>query len=166
MDYDKAALHWIEKDKNTVKMKKEDLILDIEQFLNKHNTCALATACDDFVRCTPIEYNYYNSNFYLFSEGGLKFKALKDNKHVCLAIYDEYKDFGALMGMQVTGIAEMVEPFSNEYIQICEIKKIPLEVMKKLPEPMNLIKIKPTVIDYLNAQLKKEGYGTRQQITL
>src|SRR5574344_1472290 len=137
LDYEKASLHWIEKDKKTKKMNQEELQNEIEQFIKVHNTCALATACDEFVRCTPIEYIYYLNCFYLFSEGGLKFKALKDNKNVCLAIYDAYSGFGNLGGMQVTGIAQIIEPFTEEYDQICAIKKIPLEVMHKLPEPMN-----------------------------
>jgi uncharacterized protein YhbP (UPF0306 family) len=88
----------------------------ITDFINKHNTCALAVANGDFVRCTPIEYNYMDGSFYLLSEGGLKFKALKDNKNVCLAIYEEYKGFGKLNGLQVTGMADMVEPWSEEYL--------------------------------------------------
>ena len=38
--------------------------------------------------------------------------------------------------------------------------------MRKLPEPMNLIKIVPTVMDFLDSDLKKEGYGIRQQLIL
>lgn len=56
MDYQKAASYWEEKD--TVKMEKSKLIQEVEEFIASHNTCALATGCDDFVRCTPIEYTY------------------------------------------------------------------------------------------------------------
>jgi nitroimidazol reductase NimA-like FMN-containing flavoprotein (pyridoxamine 5'-phosphate oxidase superfamily) len=87
MNYEKAASYWIEKDKESVKMDLDILKQKISEFISKHNTCALAVATGDFVRCTPIEYNYVDGIFYLFSEGGLKFKALKDNKNVCLAIY-------------------------------------------------------------------------------
>ena len=34
--------------------------------------------------------------------------------------------------------------------------------MKKLPCPMNLIKVTPKNFDYLDSDLKKEGYGSRQ----
>ncbi len=145
-------------------MDEELLKNKIEQFIAAHNTCALATACDGFVRCTPIEYNYIGGFFYLFSEGGLKFKALKENKQVALAIYESYGGFGKLKGLQVTGSAEIVEPFSGEYLKLLEHKKIPLEAMKKLPQPMHLIKIIPSGYDYLDSDLKTEGVSIRQHI--
>jgi hypothetical protein len=37
-------------------------------------------------------------------------------------------------------------------------------VLKKLPRPMNLIKIVPEVYDFLESDLKKKGYGSRQQL--
>lgn len=163
MDYNKAASYWIEKDKNAVKMERQALKAKIDAFIGRHKTCALAVADKDFVRCTPIEYNYLEDCFWLFSEGGLKFKALKNNKNVCLAIYDEYAGFGKLGGMQVTGIAEVVEPWSEEYVKLLEFKKLSIEAMKKLPFTMNLIKVKPSVIDILDSSLKKEGVNSRQQ---
>ena len=164
MDYKAAASYWTEKDKSAVKMDPEELKADIEAFLAKHKVCALATAAGDFVRCTPIEYNYVDGCFYLFSEGGLKFKALESNKHVCMAIFQESADFGNLASLQVTGTAQIVEPWSEEYVKIVEFKKIPVEVLKKLPQPMNLIKIVPEVFDFLKSDLKKKGFGSRQQL--
>ncbi len=164
MDYKAAASYWTEKDKSAVKMDPEELKAEIEAFLAKHKVCALATAAGDFVRCTPIEYNYVDDCFYLFSEGGLKFKALESNKHVCMAIFQESADFGNLASLQVTGTAQIVEPWSEEYVKIVEFKKIPVEVLKKLPQPMNLIKIVPEVFDFLKSDLKKKGFGSRQQL--
>lgn len=129
-----------------------------------NNTCALATASDTFVRCTPIEYSYHDGCFWMFSEGGRKFAALEHNKNVCLAIYDRYDGFGNLKGMQVTGTAQLVEPFSAEYTAAAEYKHIPLDALHKLPEPMNLIKVVPTEIDFLNSDFKKQGFSSRQHI--
>lgn len=136
----------------------------IEAFINTHNTCALATASTDLVRNTPIEYNYVDSCYYFFSEGGLKFKGLKENKNVGLAIFEPYGGFGQLKSLQVQGIAELVEPFSDEYLRLMEHKKIPVEAMKKLPQAMNLIKVKPVSYDYLDSELKKDGFGSRQHL--
>ena len=137
MDYDQAAAVWTIKDKDSVHLEEAALKNKIEEFIKAHNTCALATASGDFVRCTPIEYNYVDGCFYLFSEGGLKFKALKDNKHVALAIYEPYGGFHELKSLQIMGIASMIEPFSDEYLKIMEHKRIPIDAMKKLPQPMN-----------------------------
>jgi uncharacterized protein YhbP (UPF0306 family) len=163
MDYQAAANYWIEKDRDSVKMDRGELLLEIGTFLKKHKVCALATAAGDFVRCTPIEYNYVDGCFYLFSEGGLKFRALESNKHVCLAIYEENTDFGSLAGLQVTGTAEIVEPWSDEYLKVVKFRKIPVEALKKLPQPMNLIKIVPEEFDFLESALKKRGFSSRQQ---
>lgn len=129
-----------------------------------HNTCALATASADMVRNTPIEYNFVDGDFYFFSERGLKFKGLKENKNVGLAIYEPYGGFANLKSLQVEGIANMVEPFSEEYLKIMEHKKILVEAMKKLPQPMNLIKVVVKSFDYLESDFKKEGYGSRQHL--
>ncbi|SDB67981.1 pyridoxamine 5'-phosphate oxidase family protein [Butyrivibrio sp. INlla16] len=164
MDYESAANHWLLKDKESVHMEKAALEEKIVSFIKGHNTCALATASSEMVRNTPIEYNYVDGDFYFFSEGGLKFKGLKENKNVGLAIFESYGGFGQLKSLQVEGIAGMVEPFSDEYLKIMEHKKIPVDVMKKLPEPMNLIKVVATSYDYLDSDLKKDGFGSRQHM--
>lgn len=165
-DYDSASSHWIERDRDSVHMEPAALKEKIEAFVDAHNTCALATASRDMVRNTPIEYNYVDSCFYFFSEGGLKFKGLKENKNVGMAIFEPYGGFGQLKSLQVQGVASMVEPFSEEYLKLMEHKKIPVEAMKKLPQAMNLIKVVPTSYDYLDSDLKKDGFGSRQHLNV
>ena len=87
-------------------------------------------------RANSMRTIYLDGSFYLFSEGGLKFKALRDNKNVSLAIFDGYSGFGTLKGLQVQGTASLIEPFSEEYIKLLDYKKIPIEGMKKLPKAM------------------------------
>lgn len=53
----------------------------------------------------------------------------------CLAIFDKYEGFGKLKGMQVTGEAELVAPFSDEYNAAAEFRKIPLDALKKCRIP-------------------------------
>ena len=154
MDYDTAASYWTEKAKDSVSMEPEALKERIESFIAGHNTCSLATASADMVRCTPIEYNYLDGVFYLLSEGGLKFKA----------IYEPYGGFGNLKSVQIEGKAEIIEPFSDEYMRLLEYKKIPVDAIKKMPHPMNLIKIIPDNFDYLDSDLKKDGFDIRQHI--
>ena len=164
MDYDTTASYWIEKAKNSVSMEPEALRKRIDSFIAEHNTCALATAAADMVRCTPIEYSYLDGTFYLFSEGGLKFKTLKENRRVGMAIYEPYGGFGNLKSLQIEGRAEIIEPFSDEYMKLLEYKKIPVDAIKKMPHPMNLIKIAPDSFDYLDSDLKKDGFDIRQHI--
>ncbi|MCD8075708.1 MAG: pyridoxamine 5'-phosphate oxidase family protein [Lachnospiraceae bacterium] len=161
-EYKVAANHWIEKDAVSKKMPANQLWPVIENYIQANNTCALATGSGSFIRCTPIEYTWYDGAFWMFSEGGQKFVGLEGNKSVCLAIYDRYDGFGKLKGLQVSGKAEIVEPFSEEYIHAAERKKVPVDALKKLPFTMNLIKITPTEIEFLNSDFKEDGYDSRQ----
>lgn len=148
-------------------MERGALVQEVEEFIAARNTCALATAgLDGFVRCTPIEYTYMDGAFWMLSEGGLKFRALESNRNVCLAIYDAYQGFGKLNGMQVTGTAQIVEPWSDEYLALLEYKGIDAERLRKMPVEMHLIKVVPTAIDILSSSLKDLGYDSRQHLEL
>ena len=162
MDYKKAASYWVEKEEKAIRMNHDALFAQIEKFIMAHNTCALATGYGDFVRCTPIEYNYKDGKLWLFSEGGLKFIALEDNKNVCLAIYDEYTGFGKLGGMQITGVAELVEPWTDEYMSLLEFKKMKAENLKQMSVTLYLIKVMPTRIDFLSSEFTHLGFDPRQ----
>lgn len=163
-EYRQAANYWVEKDVNAVKMEQDELKKYVEAAILAHNTCALATGYGDFVRCTPIEYTYREGAFWLFSEGGTKFIPLEHNPNVCLAIYDPYGGFNGLFGLQVTGIAEMIEPFCEEYLAAAKAKNLSEAAMRKFSKPMNLIKITPSVIDCISSDFKKQGFSPRQRL--
>ena len=165
-EYTEAARYWEEKDAQAVKMDRALLWKAVTEYIQDNNTCALATGSGDHVRCTPVEYSWHHNSFWIFSEGGEKFSGLEKNKNVSLSIYDHYDGFGKLKGMQVTGIAEVVKPFSEEYTKAAAIRKIPLEALKKMPHPMNLIKVMPGKIQFLNADFKKEGVDIRQTLVV
>ncbi len=160
--FEKAANYW--KNKEYTAMPKEELEKTIEEYISTNNTCALATGTGDYVRCTPIEYSYHDGKFWMFSEGGQKFIGLEKNENVCLAIYDKYEGFGNLKSIQVMGKTELIEPFSDRYNAHAKIKKIPIEALKKLEAPMNLICVTPVKIEMLCSEFKKNGYSSRQTL--
>ena len=164
MDYKKTQNYWKEKEMISVKMAADALQEKIEEYIGANNTCALATGADGFIRNTPIEYSYHDGFFWIFSEGGEKFIGLEKNSNVCIAIFDKYNGFGSLKGLQVMGTASIVEPFSEEYNAHAAVKKIPLAVLGKLDPPMNLIKIQPVSADFLNSDLKQDGFDSRQHL--
>ena len=163
-EYKAAAEYWDVKDAGSVKMERAELLAEVEAYINANNTCALATASGNFVRCTPIEYTYRDGAFWFFSEGGKKFVALEMNQNVCLTIFDRYEGFGKLKGMQVSGTAKIIEPYSKEYIEVAKDKKISIEALKKLSHPMYLIRVTPIRIDFLNSDFKAKGCAYRQFI--
>lgn len=69
---------------------------------------------------------------------------------------------GNLKSLQIEAYAHLIEPFSEEYNKVLEFKKIPVEAMQKLPQPLHLLKIYPESYDYLDSDLKKEGFEVRQ----
>lgn len=159
-EYIKAANFW--KEKETVQMPEKELKEVIEKYVEANNTCALATGAGKFVRCTPIEYSYHDGKFWIFSEGGEKFTGLEKNENVSLAIFDKYNGFGTLKSVQITGKAEMINPFSEAYNALAAYKKIPMQALEKLDPPMYLICIRPVKVDALFSEFKKEGYDSRQ----
>ena len=163
-DFAQAAGYWDQKDAAGVKMPREQLMQAMEAYIRANNTCALATGAGTFIRCTPIEYSYHDGAFWMFSEGGKKFLGLARNPNVCLAIYDKYNGFGTLHGMQVTGKAELIEPFSEAYKAHAAHQKISLEALRQLPHPMHLIRVQPERIDYLCSDFKKQGFDSRQAV--
>ncbi len=163
-EYKAAAEYWNVKDRDSVKVERDELLADVEAYILVNNTCALATGSGSFVRCTPIEYTYRDGAFWFFTEGGKKFIALEKNHNVCLAIFDRYEGFGKLKGMQVDGTAEIIKPFSKEYIELAEYKKLSIEALKKLSHPLYLLHVIPIRIDFLNSDFKEMGYSNRQFI--
>lgn len=160
--FEKAANYW--KNKEQTAMPEEELKQAVEAYIRTNNTCALATGTGDYVRCTPIEYSYHDDRFWIFSEGGEKFIGLEKNENVCLAIYDKYDEFGSLKSLQVMGKVKLIEPFSDTYNAHAKVKGIPIEALKKLESPMNLICVTPVRIEALFSEFKESGYSSRQTL--
>lgn len=162
--YEACINYWKKKDAGSVKLPQETLRHFVSKFLAEHAVCALATGSGNFIRCTPVEYGYHHDALWIFSEGGLKFRGLEKNPTVCLAIYEASESLGNLNSIQIDGTAHLVEPFSEAYLEAAAFKHIPVDVLKKLPEPMNLIKVTPRHADVLCSAFKKQGGAPRQSL--
>ena len=164
MDYEKAASFWDEQAKGAAVMERDALERVADAFLTSHNTCALATGWDGFVRCTPLEYTWWNSRFWFLSEGGHKFAALAHNQNVSLAVFEPYEGFGRLAGVQVAGRASLIEPWSEDYMALLAHKNIPEAPLRQLDHPMHLLCVTPTHMDILFSTLKAQGFSARQTL--
>jgi uncharacterized protein YhbP (UPF0306 family) len=160
--FTRAQSFWTRKDETENKLDPAALYYWISSFLSAHKILTLATGTGDYVRCTPLEYTWHDDALWIFTEGGLKFKGLKENKNVAAAVFETNASFGGLKSLQIEGIAEIVDLYSDEYNAAADFRKIPLQTLKKLPEPMWLLKITPAEITCLNSDWKKEGFGSRQ----
>ena len=114
------------------------------------------------MRTTPIEYEYYDGNIYIISEGGLKFIGLLNNNNISLCVYENYTNMNNLCGLQIGGDAELIEPWSEEYIEILSRKELKIENISKLPFDMNIIKIIPKKYEFLYSKFKQLGFDSKQ----
>ena len=163
-EFDKAAAYWTSKEDSEKRMPKDELRTAIDAFLTGHNTCALATGSGDFVRCTPLEYAWRDGAIWIFSEGGLKFRGLKDNANVSVAVFEPYDGFGKLASAQVTGTAELIPGNDPAFAEAAAAKGIPAAALEKVASRLHLIKIVPSCVDYLRSDLKAQGYDARQHL--
>ncbi|MDY4652458.1 MAG: pyridoxamine 5'-phosphate oxidase family protein [Atopobiaceae bacterium] len=163
-ELDKAESYWTSQEKDAKKMPAEVLREKAEAFLTSHNTCALACGAGDFVRCTPLEYVWRDGAIWIFTEGGLKFHALRKNLRVSLAVFEPYAGFGKLASIQVTGTAEIVDPESAEYAAAAAAKGIPQEMLERVRTRLHLLKIEPSHMDLLMSGLHDEGLSPRQSL--
>lgn len=161
-EFDEAEAYWTSREAESRRMPKDELRAAVESFLSSHNTCALACGAGDFVRCTPLEYSYRDGAIWIFSEGGLKFRALRRNPNVSLAVFEPYSGFGKLTSVQITGTATIVDPDSPEFASAAAEKGLPSDMLDRLRSRLHLIKIVPSRIDYLCSELKARGYDPRQ----
>lgn len=138
-----------------------ELRREVEDFLNEHNTCTLATSSQDRVRATPLEYEYHQGHLYILSEGGMKFANLLSNSQVSVAVYEDYTDMDNILGMQITGQALVVEEL-GEYQQAIEMKGLSMDYIRSLPVDLKLIRVDLEKVEFLNSQFEKKGYSTRQ----
>jgi menaquinone-dependent protoporphyrinogen IX oxidase len=139
----------------------DNVKIAIDKFLTSHNTCTLSTCYSNRVRSTPIEYNYFNGFLYLLSEGGEKFANLLLNKNVSVSIYEDFNGMNNLKGMQITGKASLVMD-DDEFKRVLEFKGLNVNFIKSMPVNMNLVKIEPEKVEFLNSQFKTDGYDAKQ----
>lgn len=156
---------WVEQQKTAKHMDRGQALAHIVNFIQNHNTCALATGYGDYVRCTPIEYTYMDGCFYLYSEGGAKFIGLEKNQNVSLSIFEYYGDKNDSHGLQVMAEAELFPPRCELFKKVLAFKGIPYDVMKAAKVDVCLIRITPKSYEMYDTDFVKAGYDVRQIVT-
>ncbi|MDS0527778.1 pyridoxamine 5'-phosphate oxidase family protein [Clostridium sp. SHJSY1] len=146
----------------TLQLNKEELSEEINKYVYKHNTCVLSTGFGKFVRSTPIEYIYEKGNFYFITEGGIKFRGILENSNVSISIFDEYKGMKNLKGLQISGEAEILNNYNDEYIRVAKIKNIDIGKIKNMPVNLNIIKVKVKKFEFLNSDFSKRCIDVKQ----
>lgn len=139
-----------------------ELRLQIDDFIASHNTCALSTCYQGRVHSTPIEYHYSGGCIYMVSEGGEKFAGLLDNGRVSLAIFEPYRGFDHLAGLQLHGRAQVPPVGSPSYLKALIICGLSPDRIQRLPMAMHVISIQLDWGAFLCSGFGKLGYELRQ----
>lgn len=66
-----------------------------------------------------------------------------------------------LKGMQITGQASFIED-NEEFNNVLKFKGLNVEFIKSMPIKMNIVRIVPDKIEFLNSQFKNDGYSAKQ----
>ncbi len=138
-------------------MDPQELLERIETFIACHNTLALATSGEGYVRSTPAEYHYIDGAFYLITEGGLKFRGIFETGNVAASVFDAYMSFDNIHSLQFQGKAEVIPAGSAEYARIMDLNGISDDTISSLPVSMFLVKISPMRYEYFDSDFEEEG---------
>ncbi|MDD6808094.1 MAG: pyridoxamine 5'-phosphate oxidase family protein [Oscillospiraceae bacterium] len=160
INYEKAASYWVEKNKHGKVMEKDECLKRIESLVEGHNTLALATMGVN-IRVTPVEYFYHSGNFYIFTEGGEKFRNLEKCKDISFCIYDKYTG-GKTESLQADAVCNVVDFYCDEYNSVFQAKGLNVDKLKAKGIEMYLLRLDVKRYEYLNTSLVKDGYNAHQ----
>jgi len=137
-------------------LSKEELEKEIIDYLSKRQPCSLATCGKDGApRISVVDYINEGLTIYIFSEGGEKFKNLKENKRVAVGVGTGSRAINT-RGVNIWGIAEVFTEDTPEFVNGMKLFKPILEDMeKKIGEPikmpkglLRMIRVTPTKMVY------------------
>lgn len=95
----------------------------------------------------------------------MKFIGLSKNNKISLCIYEDYKNMNNLCGLQISGKAEIIKPWCEEYIDVLSRKDLKIENISKLPFDMNVIQIVPSKYEFLYPKFKNLVFDSKQIYT-
>jgi hypothetical protein len=132
--------------------------------------CVLATCLGDVPRATPIEYRSKGLVMFFAGEPGVKIKNLAGNPNVSVGVYYPYTGMDTVKGAQITGKAKLVKkdtPEFSESLQDYQWEKTAKQFgLSEFPKTLQLIRVDPTKIEFIDMSLKKKGYSPRQVLSI
>jgi len=138
-------------------LSKQELEREIIDYLSKTQPCSLATCGKDGEpRISVVDYVNEGLTIYIFSEGGDKFKNLKDNNRVAIGIGTSAKTVKSVRGINIWGIAEVFTEDTPEFVDGMKLFSPILQQQEKevgfsidLPRgTVRMIRVTPTKIVY------------------
>lgn len=138
-------------------LSKKELEEEIIDYLSKKHPCALATCGKDGMpRVSIVDYINDGLTIYIMSEGGTKFKNIKDNNHVAIGIGTSAQTLRSVRGVNIWGTAEVFTDDTPEFAKGLKLFRPLIEDIEQLkggpvqlpPGVMRLIRVSPTKMVY------------------
>jgi general stress protein 26 len=143
--------------------KVEKLILEL---LKTSPLCVIATCSDSIPRASTVEFFPIGTTLYILTEGGQKIQNIKENPHISIAIHGEFTGWSNVKGLQITGTAEIGRKGSRIFKEgLLAYKRRRRSENADLPSFMNVIKVRPAKMEYLDTTLAGKGYKVKHSIT-
>jgi nitroimidazol reductase NimA-like FMN-containing flavoprotein (pyridoxamine 5'-phosphate oxidase superfamily) len=136
---------------------KEELEKEITDYLSKKHPCSLATCGKDCVpRTSVVDYVNDELTIYIFSEGGGKFKNIKENNKVSIGIGTSTQTIRSVRGVNIEGTAEVFTEDTEEFSYAMKLFKPLFEDFEQQiagpiefpPGMMRIIRITPAKMVY------------------
>ena len=138
-------------------LSKNELEQEIIDYLSKKHPCSLATCGKDCVpRTSVVDYVNDGLIIYIFSEGGGKFKNIKENNKVSIGIGTSTQTIRSVRGVNIEGIAEVFTEDTEEFTYAMKFFKPLFEDFEQQiagpiefpPGMMRIIRISPNKMVY------------------
>ncbi|MFH0941997.1 MAG: pyridoxamine 5'-phosphate oxidase family protein [Chloroflexota bacterium] len=149
------------RDAGDVKLPAPELKQHIEKFLGGHKYCTLCTGYGNRVRGTAVTYKYHEGHMYIVCEGAAKFANLILNDNVCIAMHAPFQGVGTA-GLQLTGKVKILDPASDSYRRMMEIKGSDYQRLTHLPWILWGLDVKLAKAEFWWAEWRNQGIGPKQ----
>ena len=145
-------------------MPKNELLMEIRDFLQIRKILVLCTCLNNIPRATPMDFymekGETNFNLYVGLAPGRKVKNIEENPNVSIGIYTPM-DTGKIQGMQITATGKQRLIFLREGDKGFDTAQKIVRGKRNL-----IMKIIPEKIELLDYDFVKKGYSRFQVLDL
>ena len=138
-------------------LSKKELENEIIDYLSKNHPCSLATCGKEGVpRISVVDYINDGLTIYILSEGGEKFKNIRENNKIAIGIGTSARTSLSVRGVNIWGIAEVFTDDAPEFAYTMKLFDPILKSMEKamgspveIPKGiLRVIRVTPTKMVY------------------
>jgi len=138
---------------------KQELEEEIIDYLGKKHPCSLGTCGKDGIpRISVVDYKNDGLILYIMSEGGAKFKNIRENNRVAVGIGTSTQTMRSVRGVNMWGTAEIFADDTPEFAKGVKLFKPFLDDIAKLtgkpvqlpPGVMKVIRVTPSRMIYFH----------------